>query len=68
MEGSKKSSSILAWDGTERTCGWYLSKIEAQAQYYEMTEALEESEMQTCLSKTTFGATTRKMSEINMSI
>ena len=55
MEASKKSSSIPAWDGTEKTCGRYLLKIEAQTQYYEMAEALEESEMQACPSKADFG-------------
>ena len=54
MEASKKTNSIPAWDGAEKTCGRYLSKIEAQAQYYEMAEALDESEMQACPDKAAF--------------
>ena len=57
MEDSKKSSSIPVWDGTEKTCGRYLAKIEAQAQYFETADALDEAEVrQYCPNKSVFDA------------
>ena len=57
MEDSKKSSSIPTWDGTEKTCGRYLAKIEAQAQYFETADALDEVEVrQNCPNKSVFDA------------
>ena len=48
---SKSLSSIPKWDGTQDTCGRYLSQIKALSEYHECGDALDESEMVNCPTK-----------------
>ena len=56
MEETIKSSSIPQWDGTEKVCSRYMSKIEAMAQYQDGGDACNELEMTLCPTKTQYAA------------
>ena len=46
-----KMSSIPQWDGTEKACSRYLSKIKAMLQYQDGGDACDKLEMTACPTK-----------------
>ena len=61
-----KLSSISQWDGTEKACSRYLSKIKAMLQYQDGGDACDESKMRTdCPTKVQYDALLSASTDVN---
>ena len=51
---SEKSLTIPKWDGKSETCPRYLVQVEALTKYYECGEAMDETDMANCPTKSEY--------------